>query len=144
MDFLQREDGDARPGVYSALLLDCPGLCSLVPAGWEFLGHHVVLFPVFLAVSELLEQTGHTGAGKPVADVHPRVQPESGSHYTAAPGQDTPAPETRRVSAGPAPPPAWPAWGRLWGGTPWKNTCDCLKKAASSWSPFLFTFVSIG
>ena len=82
--------GDAQPGVYMDLLNGslpiCPGLCSLAPAG-GLLGHHLILFPwSSLAVSELLEQTGHTRAGEPLADLHPRVQPEGGGHHAAAPG----------------------------------------------------------
>lgn len=50
-------------------------------------GHPFVLFPFSsLAVFELLEQAGHTRAGEPLADIHPRVQPEGGGHHAPAPG----------------------------------------------------------
>ena len=85
-------------------------------------GHHFVLFPwSSLAVFELLEQTGHTRAGEPLADIHPGVQPEGGGHHTPAPGQDAPAPETHCVSvlraAGPGveDPPLPPAVANLAG-----------------------------
>lgn len=156
------------------MLLVCLSPCSLVPDWWtvsyimralcqssHMKGIREWLVPpyrlslclvsfVFLAVFELLEQTGHVGAGEPLANLHPGVQPEGGGHHAPAPRQDAPAPETHRVSAaptrpptpwwprrdGPAPPPAVAnlvgAPGSLVGkGHPWK---------AASWPPHLFPF----
>jgi hypothetical protein len=81
-------------GEVSLRVSPCSPKASRIHAGY------LVLCSRFsLAVSKLLEQTGHPGAGEPLTDVHSSVQPEGGSHHTSAPGQDTPAPEACCVSA---------------------------------------------
>ncbi|MEE6517892.1 hypothetical protein FKM82_028445 [Ascaphus truei] len=56
---------------------------------------HARQIPALLPVTvlELLVQTRRPGAGEPVADVHPRVQPEGGGDHPPAPGQDPTAAE---------------------------------------------------
>lgn len=108
------------PGVFTNLLdgfLICPGpvggllhqegtsvraawwgrVCSTSP---HPTGHHFILFPLSsMVVFKFLEQTGRVGAGEPLADIYPGMQPEGGGHHAPAPGQDAPASETHRVSA---------------------------------------------
>lgn len=50
------------------------------------------------AVPELLDQTGHTGTGEPLPDLHACVQPEGDCHHSSAQGQNPSAPEELGVS----------------------------------------------